>query len=245
MSQLVRQFGPRRWAQIGWGVHSIAIVLVLGLFLGAVRSGVAVADAAPPTATVEGLLGALSTYTDGTALSPAEQTQNARARRIAKECLRPTVVAERAFGARWGTLTRAQQTEFIQIFTALLEEKAYPKSGTFFADLEIEYLGEMVRDNKATVKTLVIHPDEGEIGIDYRVERINGEWIVVDVLLDGASLALDIRAQVQKFLVAESFAALIQRMNQFKVPMRLIDGESRQFSKRLSSRHFFLQSQPN
>ena len=172
------------------------------------------AEEGSPTAAVRGLLEALEGYKDGDAarLTPAEQAQNAKIIQTAKERLDVRLVAERAFGSRWGTLTEAQRNEFMGLFSTLLEEKAYPKSGSFFADLTVKFLGETITGNRATVGTEVFHPKEGEITIDYWLERNNGRWVIVDVILDGASLALDIRSQVTQILVKDSFAALIQRM---------------------------------
>jgi phospholipid transport system substrate-binding protein len=190
------------------------VIVVAGMWELAGVAEILAAEAGSPTVAVRGLLEALEEYKDGDAarLTPAEQARNARIIQIARERLSVRVVAERAFGKRWETLTEAQRNEFMGLFSTLLEEKAYPKSGSFFADLTVKFLGETVTGDRATVNTEVVHPKEGEITIDYWLERKDGRWVIVDVILDGASLAFDIRSQVTQILVKDSFPALIQRM---------------------------------
>jgi len=174
------------------------------------------ADAGSPTVAVKTLVEALEDYKDGDAavLTAAERERNEKAIQMARERLSVPLVSERAFGKRWQTLTEAQRKEFMDLFSTLLEQKAYPKSSSFFADLEVHYLGESVHEDRATVETEVFHPKEGEITIDYRLLRNGGGWVIVDVILDGASLAFDIRSQVAQVLAEDSFAALIERMKE-------------------------------
>ena len=212
MSKLARRVAGR---ECGGILRVVAVVVAVAGVWG--LAGVAelrAAEAGSPTTAVRGLLEALEEYKDEDAarLTPAEQARNARIIQIARERLSVRVVAERAFGKRWETLTQAQRNEFMSLFSTLLEEKAYPKSGSFFADLTIKFLGETVTGDRATVKTEVVHPKEGEITIDYWLERKEGRWVIVDVILDGASLAFDIRSQVTQILAKDSFATLIQRM---------------------------------
>jgi ABC-type transporter MlaC component len=173
-----------------------------------------IAGGAMPTATVQILLGALESYKtrDGVPLSAADRQHNAEILRIAGESLGTRRVAEQALGSRWATLAEVQRREFLDVFSALLEQKAYPKSAAFFADLKVEYLGETIKGDRGVVETAVVHPEEGEISIDYRLERTSNGWAIVDVLLDGASLTADMRTQVQKVLADDSFAGLIRRM---------------------------------
>ena len=212
MSQLARRLAGRGCRAV---LRVVALVIaVAGMWGLAGVAEILAAETGSPTVAVRGLLEALEEYKDGDAarLTPAEQARNARIIQIARERLSVRVVAERAFGKRWETLTEAQRNEFMGLFSTLLEEKAYPKSGSFFADLTVKFLGETVTGDRATVETEVVHPKEGEITIDYWLERNDGRWVIVDVVLDGASLAFDIRSQVTQILVKDSFPALIQRM---------------------------------
>lgn len=214
MSQLVRQMFYSSHEAARGAVAAVLMIAVVGTWLLTGVTPLRAVEEGSPTAAVRGLLDALEGYqdADGEALTVAQREQNARAIAIARERLSVRLVAQRAFGERWQTLTVAQRNEFMDLFSTLLEEKAYPKSSSFFADLTIEFLGETVQGNGATVETEVVHPKEGEIAIDYRLERSEGRWVIVDVILDGASLAFDIRSQVTQVLVDDSFAALIQRM---------------------------------
>jgi len=188
------------------------------LLCGAVASAVpAPAEpAASPRAVVEQLLDAVRRFKDEKkqSLTPSERAQNEAAKKLANETLAIAEVSERALGDYWQKLSPAQRTEFVDLVRALFERVAYPKSSSFFGDLTIEFCDERVSGDQATVRTVVRHPKEGVVSIDYKLERSGNHWIIYDILLDDVSLALDLQSQVQKILREESYARLLQRMRE-------------------------------
>jgi phospholipid transport system substrate-binding protein len=189
--------------------------LTLGLSLLLLGTAIAAGTDDTPTATVRRLLEALHGYrTAGPGPSTADQQHNTQVLRVARESLGIRTLAMRTLGTHWNALSERQRNEFVDLLNALLERKAYPKSATFFGDLRVDYLGETVSGERSTVRTRVVHPKEGEIGIDYVLERTAGRWLIVDVLLDDVSLATDIRTQVQRIISDQSYAELIRRMRE-------------------------------
>lgn len=174
------------------------------------------ADNVGPRATVERLVDAVRSFKEGkqAALSPSDQASNAQAAKMANSSLAIKDVSKAALGSQWDKLSAAQQADFVRLVTDLFERVAYPKSSTFFGDLQVEYKGEKVTGEKAVVATTVRHPKEGLVAIDYKLERFNDTWVIHDILLDEVSLATDLRSQIQKVLREESYARLIERMKE-------------------------------
>lgn len=111
-------------------------------------------------------------------------------------------------------LTGAQYQDFIDILKLIFEKVAFKKSASFFQDLEIEFLGESVKDDFVVVSTSFFHPDEGLIDIDYYLKKFQDQWLIFDVSLDGVSLARDMQNQIRKIFQDEGFDELIRRMKE-------------------------------
>ncbi len=64
------------------------------------------------------------------------------------------------------------------------------------------------------VYTTVIHKEEGRIDIDFKLMQVKDKdvWMVIDVYLDGVSLARNLRTQCLKIIRDHSFEELIVRM---------------------------------
>ena len=121
---------------------------------------------------------------------------------LSRACLRNT----------WETLSAEEQKNFVSLFREVLEKVAYPKSAKFFKDTGVEVEEVIREDGKAEVRTLVVHPEEGEVEVAYCLELLDGAWLIEDILLDGVSLRMDLRSQAQKILREESYEELKRRL---------------------------------
>ncbi len=162
-----------------------------------------------PGATVKSLIDAvegLSKAKDQAAEARAVRriSQDFDLKGICKACLRGT----------WKTISAQEQKDFVALFQELLEKVAYPKSADFFKGTEIEIEDVQREGNKSEVLTVVTHPDEGMIDVAYRLELIAGRWLIKDLELDGVSLLIDLRSQMQKILREESYRELKRRMRE-------------------------------
>src|SRR5262249_44122892 len=95
-----------------------------------------------------------------------------------------------------------------QLFTKV----AYPKSTEFFHGLEVNFAKENVAGQRATVKTIIKHPKEGLVSVDYRLSQEGGGWGVQDILLEVCRLALHLGSQFTKIITENSYAELLRRM---------------------------------
>jgi len=145
-------------------------------------------------------------------LTPEEVRRNADLTGRINRMLDIPFISEYALLDRWNALDPKGRALFVDIFGELLAEVAYPNAGKFLQDLEVSVRKEKVIGQKAMVYTSVIHKEEGRIDIDFKLARSSDAWSVVDVYLDGVSLARNLRTQCLKIIREHSFEELILRM---------------------------------
>jgi len=169
--------------------------------------------AGAPTEAVKKLVESVRSYkTDTPTLSAQARAANAQAQKVAEETLAIQDLAKNVLGAQWEKIGATEQKNFTQLLMSLFQKVAYPKSAEFFGALRIDYTSERVNGNDATVETTVSHPKEGQVAIEYQLRDGQGKWKIYDVLLDGVSMATNVRTQVQQVMTKESYQGLVKRM---------------------------------
>jgi phospholipid transport system substrate-binding protein len=138
----------------------------------------------------------------------------ARARLISSidDSLAVDSLAPQALGAQWSKLDAAHRDEFARLMRDLLEKLAYPQASQFFAGLNVQYGPERVRGAERVVSTTVKRPEGGAISLDYVLRRAGQRWRVVDIDLDGQSLAQSVAGQIQAVLKQGSYQSLVAQM---------------------------------
>ncbi|MBI3249893.1 MAG: ABC transporter substrate-binding protein [Deltaproteobacteria bacterium] len=164
--------------------------------------------AASPSDTVKQLLDAMRSYKTATG------GINAGAQKVVEGTLPIQDLSKQVLGAYWAKLNAAEQKNFVQLLQDLLKKVAYPKSAEFFGDLQIEVVNERVRGTEAVVETMVSHPKEGQVTIEYKLQQAGERWTVSDILLDGVSLVTNVRTQMQQVITKESYQGLLKRMRE-------------------------------
>src|SRR5439155_877262 len=102
------------------------------------------------------------------ATGPAQSERAAEIKRIARELFDFDEIARRALSRHWAGRTPVQHTEFVGLFTDLLE-RSYMNRIEAYAGERIVYTGEAVDGTFATVRSKVITQRRTELGIDYRM----------------------------------------------------------------------------
>ena len=165
------------------------------------------AETDPAQAVVKGLLdsiGKLRTTVDAPARADLIKQIN--------DSLALDSLSQTALGAQWCKLDRKERGHFRELIGELLEKLAYPKAAEFFAGLDIQYGHELVRDTRRVVVTTVKRQEGGAVSINYVLAKSGGRWRVVDIDLDGQSLAKTVTGQVQAVLKQGSYKDLIAQM---------------------------------
>ena len=120
-----------------------------------------------------------------------------------------------ALGPMWQSRTLEQQKEFVRLFTGFLERGYIAMIGSKASvtdGVKIQYLGESVAGDSATVATTLLTRNGSELPVEYSMVRRGDRWAVRDVIIDGVSLVANYRAQFNRILRTASWTDLLARM---------------------------------
>ncbi|CAG0988594.1 Intermembrane phospholipid transport system binding protein MlaC [Myxococcaceae bacterium] len=100
----------------------------------------------------------------------------------------------------WGQLSPAQQAEFLDDFKRHLSLD-YGRRIDAYTDQKVEVLSDRSEANgDATVRTQVHGANSGLVAVDYRLRKVDGQWRVIDVIVEGVSLVSSYRSQFQEIM---------------------------------------------
>jgi phospholipid transport system substrate-binding protein len=195
------------------------VMLTLSLLIfgiGGVNASQVQANVAP-TAVVEQLFDTVRKIKkpdaeNNVTLTPEEEKQNNELSRQVDRMLDIEAISAYALWEHWNSRNPQEKKNFVATFTELLEKVAYTNTGKFLKDLAVSVHKEKVISDKAMVYTSIVHEKEGRVDIDFKLHQAGSSWVVEDVMLDGVSLARNLRTQCQKIIRENSFQELVSRM---------------------------------
>jgi phospholipid transport system substrate-binding protein len=132
-------------------------------------------------------------------------------RKIANEIFDFGEIAKRSMARHWQPLTEAQRSEFVGLFADLLERSYISKIETYGGE-KIQYSGERVDGEYATVSTKIITKNGTEVPVDYRMIKRADHWLVYDVSIEGVSLVSNYRTQFNKIIQTSSYNELVAKL---------------------------------
>jgi phospholipid transport system substrate-binding protein len=119
-------------------------------------------------------------------------------------------MAQRALGVPWKQLNDTERQEFVRLFVQLLRDRFANKVDQYYA---IIYLFEQREGSFAEVRTKLIGP-KVDTWLEFRLANTSGDWLVYDVVIEGASLVRNYHAQFARIIRDESYAGLVHKMKQ-------------------------------
>jgi phospholipid transport system substrate-binding protein len=132
-------------------------------------------------------------------------------RRVATELFDFDEISRRALSRHWTARTAKEQTEFVRLFTDLLERTYIGRIESYSGE-KIVYVGETLDGGFATVRSKVIARRRGETPLDYQLHQRDGRWKVYDVLIDHVSFVSTYRSEFDRIIQKESYASLVGRL---------------------------------
>lgn len=154
------------------------------------------------------------------------ERQRAEIRRVAGELFDFDEMARRTLTRHWATRTRAEQDEFVRLFTALLERSYIGRIESYSGE-RIVYLGESVDGAFATVRSKVVGRRRTETPLDYRLYLRDGKWRVYDVLIDHVSFVSTYRSEFNRIIQMSSYQALVDTMKKRSIDAAVLDRTGR------------------
>ena len=123
-------------------------------------------------------------------------------------------LSRRSMADKWTTLTAAQREQFVANFRDLLEHK-YVKQIRSNLDYAMQYKGEEVAGDEATVSTIVKVKTKGkstDAEIVYKVHKVGAAWLVWDIITDDISMVSNYKSQFIKILDEKGYDELIKKI---------------------------------
>lgn len=168
-----------------------------------------------PTEMIKTTIGQLFSVLDDEGLKAPNR--NEERRRAIEHVLKSRVnyeeMAKRALGAPWTTLNDGERQEFVTLFVQLLRD-TFANRINQHTDEQIIYLGEQNHDPVFAEVHARLMGQKVDTTLDFRLINQSGDWLVYDVVVDGASIVYNYRAQFTQVIKEVSYPGLVQQMRQ-------------------------------
>jgi len=197
--------------------------LVYLLFLSGLVAGLTMASPSLATSTsngiessateaVKGTINNLIQVLDDETLKQPEQAEERRheIEQIIKRRVDYEEMARRALGAPWSTLSHRDQHEFVDLFVQLLRD-TFAGRITEHSDEQVVFLEELREDAFAEVNAQM-KGRKIDTPVDFRLIHPAHEWLVYDVVIDGASIVSNYRSQFTSIIRDVSYVGLVKKM---------------------------------
>ncbi len=116
-------------------------------------------------------------------------------------------MAKIALQETYTTITEAQRTEFVELFSAIIRNQSLNKLDIYRA--QIAYNDIKVDGNKATVVTTATL-DQIRTPVSYEMEKRGSNWFITDMAIDNVSTAESYRRSFQNVIRRRGFDALME-----------------------------------
>jgi phospholipid transport system substrate-binding protein len=120
-------------------------------------------------------------------------------------------MAQRSLGAHWPRRTPEEQTEFIKVFSDLLEQTYVDKIESYNNEKFI-YLNERIDEPYAEVGSKIQTSKGEEFTINYKLHRVGADWRVYDIVIENVSLVNNYRSQFNRILSSSTYDELISKI---------------------------------
>ena len=132
-------------------------------------------------------------------------------RKIANDIFDWGEIAWRSLARHWQPLSEQQRTEFVGLFSELLE-RSYISKIELYGGEKILYTNERLDGDYGTVATKIITKNGTEVPVDYKMFKRGERWLVYDVNIEGVSLVSNYRTQFNKIIQTASYNELVNKL---------------------------------
>ena len=122
-------------------------------------------------------------------------------------------MAQRALARHWSQRTPEEKKEFVRLFGDLLE-RTYLNKVEGYSGEKVQYEGESVDGDYSAVKVKIVTDKNVDIPVEYRLRKINANWLVYDISIEGVSLVNNYRSQFNTIISQSSFGNLVKKLKE-------------------------------
>lgn len=198
----------------------VASVLSAALVAGSASASVSAAEPSPPKPWLKKMvdraveLAKRKVEPD----TPAEEAWQKDASSIINEMMDWDEMTQRSLGRQWKDLKEPERKEFSSLLRELIEASYKSKLKLAArgdvkkpAKIDIDWLEEKVKKNKATVAARV-KGDKRKALLEFSLLWSGDRWQVYDVAIDDVSTVRTYRSQFRRMISDKGFPALLERM---------------------------------
>ena len=144
----------------------------------------------------------------------------AKIRAVADQQTDFQTLARLSLGRNWRDLSESQQAEFVKEFENYLSA-THGHVFDQYVDEDVVINGDHAesRGDYTVQSTIVSHQSDAgrkkEVAkLDYRLRQQDGQWKIIDITVDGVSLAVNFRAQFQDIMANGGFERLMKLLRE-------------------------------
>jgi phospholipid transport system substrate-binding protein len=152
---------------------------------------------------------------------PGEAKRESEMRRLLNEGFDIEFIGRFVLSRYYRTASEAERAEFHQLFEDYLIAAYGRRFGTYNGERFV--IGQTFQqdDERAVVRSDVVRPSGDTMTVDWRVQRRDGKWRIIDIMVEGVSMMVTQRSEFTALLQREkgSVAALNQRLRQLTLSL--------------------------
>lgn len=179
----------------------LGVTILLGAFSAA---------AGPATDVVRDTVDRVLKIANDKALS--EPQRRARIKQVIVKSFGFEEMARQSLGRHWNDLSAGQRSEFVSLFTDLLERTYINDIEAYKEGQEIQYGAERVDGDQIEVPSTVLTEARDRIPVNYRLLKTANGWQVYDLVVDGVSLVQNYRSQFSHIIEQQGYSTLLKRI---------------------------------
>lgn len=128
-----------------------------------------------------------------------------------------------ALGNYWEGRVEAEREHFVRTFSGIVQERNFDSFVRYYREGRFNYREEKVEGKKAEVRAAVPLKKE-EVSVTYRLNLVNGQWRVYDLVIDDVSTAEGNRRQYARYLEKNPYEKLIDQLDRQLARLRNAGG---------------------
>jgi phospholipid transport system substrate-binding protein len=133
---------------------------------------------------------------------------------IARDRFDFETMSKLVMATNWKKLTPPQQTEFVDQFTRFLANDYGARIDRYHQE-QVQITGEQPEARgDHTVKTKIVGGDNDGALVDYRLRQKEGNWLIIDVVVEGISLVANYRDQFREVAAQGGPVVVIEKLKQ-------------------------------
>ena len=118
-------------------------------------------------------------------------------------------MAQHALGNKYNEISEEEREEFVELFSRIIRDNSLNRLDIYRAD--VVYNDISVTNGNAHVKTTA-QIENVRTPVEYEMKRKDGEWVVVDLIIDEVSTGDSYNRQFQSIIRQRGFDALLNNL---------------------------------